>query len=141
MKKIVLASAIAGLMIGTAHAANKAEVIVDSNQQFLEHMVPMNNSGITGTITVIPVAVDKTKLVAVIKGKNVSGPMPFSINLGRCDNPAAKVKYPLTEVVHGKSETVISAATSSLFQGDQLSINLGESKSTPSKSVACGNIQ
>ncbi|MDA3875967.1 MAG: hypothetical protein PF483_02645, partial [Halothiobacillus sp.] len=71
----------------------------------------------------------------------VSGPMPFSINLGRCDNSAAKVKYPLTEVVHGKSETVIPAATASLFQGDQLSFNLGESKSTPSKSVACGNIQ
>lgn len=141
MKKIVLASAIAALMIGTAHAANKAEVIVDSNQQFLEHMIPVNNSGITGTITVIPVAADKTKLVATIKGKNVAGPMPFSINLGRCDNSAAKVKYPLTDVVHGKSETVINAATASLFQPDSLSFSLAESKSTPNKTVACGDIQ
>lgn len=141
MKKIVLASAIAGLMIGTAHAASKAEVIVNPNAQFLQHMIPKNNSGITGTITVIPVAVDKTKLVAVIKGKNVAGPMPFSINLGRCDNPAAKVKYQLTNVVHGKSETVIDAPTASLFQGDQLSFSLAESKSTPNKTVACGGIQ
>lgn len=140
MKKIVLASAIAGLMIGTAHAATKAEVIVDSNVQFLEHMIPVNNSGITGTITVIPVSVDKTKLVAVIKGKNVSGPMPFSINLGRCDNPAATVKYPLKDVVHGKSETVITADTKTLFQGNQLSLSLLESKGSK-KVVACGDFQ
>ncbi len=139
MKKLILLAAVAGLMTGVAQAADvaKPEVIINPNVRFLGHTVPMNGSDITGTITITPVAVDKTKLVAEFKGKNVAGPMTFVLNHGRCDDSAAKVKYPLTNVVHGKSETVITAATPTLFEGDVLSYNLSEG----GKVVSCGDVQ
>ncbi|HQS02202.1 MAG: hypothetical protein JXK51_10140 [Halothiobacillaceae bacterium] len=139
MKKLILLTAVAGLMTGAVQAADvaKPEVIINPNIRFLGHTVPMNGSDIFGTITITPVSADKTKLSAEFKGKNVAGPMTFVLNHGRCDDAAAKVKFPLTNVVHGKSETVINSATPLLFEGDVLSYNLSEG----GKVVSCGEVQ
>ena len=139
MKKLILVAAMASVMTGVAFADGpKPEVIVNSNVQFLGHTVPMNGSDIYGTIHIIPVAVDKTKFVANFKGKNVAGPLTFSINEGRCrDSATNKVKFPLTNVVNGKSETVVNVETPKIFEVDVLSYTLKEGD----KVVSCGTIQ
>jgi len=139
MKKLILVAAMASVMTGVAFADGpKPEVIVNPNVQFLGHTVPMNGSDISGTIHIIPVAVDKTKFVANFKGKNIAGPLTFSLNEGRCrDSATTKVKYPLTNVVNGKSETVVSIETPKLFEVDVLSYTLKEGN----KVVSCGTIQ
>ncbi len=140
MKKIILVAAVASMMTGIAQAEDKpkAEVIVNPNVQFLGHTVPMNGSDIFGKINIIPVAVDKTKFIATFKGKNIAGPLTFSINQGRCRDAATnKVKYPLTNVVKGKSETVVDVKTASIFEGDVLSYTL----KSGDKVVSCGTIQ
>jgi hypothetical protein len=140
MKKFILVAAVASMMTGIAHAEDKpkAEVIVNPNVQFLGHTVPMNGSDIFGKINIIPVAADKTKFIANFKGKNIAGPLTFSINLGRCrDSATNKVKYPLTNVVNGKSETVVDVKTATIFEGDVLSYTL----KSGDKVVSCGTIQ
>jgi len=138
MKKIILVAAVASMMTGVAQAAEKPELIVNQNVQFLGHTVPMNGSDIFGKINVIQVAADKTKFVANFKGKNIAGPLTFSIDLGRCRDAATnKVKYPLTKVVNGKSETVVDVKTTTLFEGDVLSYSL----KSGGKVVSCGTIQ
>ena len=140
MKKIILVAAVASMMTGIAHAEDKpkAELIVNSNVQFLGHTVPMNGSDIVGKINIIQVAADKTKFVATFKGKNVAGPLTFSIDEGRCrDSATNKVKFPLTNVVHGKSETVVDVPTAQIFEGAVLSYSVKEG----SKVVSCGTIQ
>lgn len=140
MKKIILAAAVASMMTGIVQAADtpKPEEIVNPNVQFLGHTVPMNGSDIFGKINIIPVAADKTKFIANFKGKNIEGPMSFSINVGRCrDSATNKVKYPLTNVVNGKSETVVNVKTALIFEGDVLSYTL----KSGDKVVSCGTIQ
>lgn len=140
MKKIILVAAMAGMMTGIAHAADKPkpEVIVNSNVQFLGHTVPMNGSNIFGKIVIIPVAVDETKFVATFKGKNLTGPLTFSIDGGRCrDSATNKTVYPLTDVKNGKSETVVKVKTAKIFEGDVLSYSL----KSGGKVVSCGTIQ
>lgn len=140
MKKIILVAVAATMMTGIAQAADKAkpEVIVNPNVKFLGHTVPMNGSDIFGKIVITPVAVDKTKFDATFKGKNVAGPLTFSINLGRCRDAATnKVKFPLSNVVNGKSETVVNVETKKIFEGDVLSYTLKQGN----KVVSCGTIQ
>ncbi len=140
MKKIILVAAVASMMTGIAQAADKpkAEVIVNPNVQFLGHTVPMNGSDIFGKINITQVAADKTKFVATFKGKNIAGPLTFSIDEGRCrDSATNKVKYPLTNVVNGKSETVVNVKTATIFEGDVLSYTL----KSGGKVVSCGTIQ
>ena len=139
MKKLILLTAIASLVTGVVQAADVAtpEVIINPNVRFLGHTDPMNGSDISGTITITPVSAEKTKISAVFKGKNVAGPMTLVMNHGRCNDSAAKVKFPLTNVVNGKSETVIDIYTPKMFEGDILSYSLSEG----GKVVSCGDVQ
>lgn len=140
MKKILIATTLAALMMGTAQAADKGDhKIVDAHHQYRAYLVPLNNSGIKGTITMIPDGPKKTKVIARMTGKKVNHPMPFHIHKGICRQLNPKPKYPLNPIVNGKSVTVIDVPTDSLFQ-QPYAFNVHESKKNMKHYVACGNM-
>jgi len=140
MKKILLAATITALMAGTAQAADKSShQILDSHHQYRAYLVPLHDSGVKGTITMIPEGPKKTKVIAIMTGKKVNHPMPFHIHQGLCRDINPKPKYPLNPIVNGKSETVINVSTASLFQ-EPYAFNVHESKKNIKHYVACGNM-
>lgn len=64
---------------------------------------------------------------------------PAHIHVGTCPVPGA-VKYPLTDVVDGKSTTVVDAKLADLLAGG-FAINAHLSKADIGKYVACGDIK
>jgi len=64
---------------------------------------------------------------------------PAHIHEGACPAPGA-VKYPLTNVVEGKSKTAVDAALADLLKGG-LAINAHKSAAEASKFVSCGDLK
>jgi len=83
---------------------------------------------------------DKTKIVLSMVGKKFSLPQPAHIHLGKCPTPGA-VKYPLNNVVNGKSETVVAVKIEDLFADLPLAVNVHESVEKSSVYTACGDLK
>ena len=83
---------------------------------------------------------DKTKIVLSMVGKKFSLPQPAHIHLGKCPTPGA-VKYPLNNVVNGKSETVVAVSIEDLFADLPLAVNVHESVEKSSVYTACGDLK
>ncbi len=81
---------------------------------------------------------NKTTVTISLTGENTTGKQPAHIHVGPCPKVGA-VKYPLSDVVLGKSITVVDAPLSSLTAGN-LAINVHESAANIGNYVACGNI-
>ena len=65
---------------------------------------------------------------------------PAHIHVGACPTPGA-VAYPLTAIVGGLSETVLSTSTKGLIAGLPLAINVHKSPTELSTYVACGDLK
>ncbi|MCL4398028.1 hypothetical protein M1403_03335 [Patescibacteria group bacterium] len=99
-----------------------------------------NNSGETGTATLMPVN-DGTQTQVTINLQNApSTPQPAHIHIGVCPNPGA-VKYPLSDVVSGQSTTVINATLEDFKNMEPLAINVHQSPNDIQTYVACGDIK
>jgi hypothetical protein len=74
---------------------------------------------------------------------NISGgsdtPQPAHIHAGSCANLDPKPKWPLTSVVNGTSETVVSASLAEIANGTN-AINVHKSGPEASVYVSCGDI-
>ena len=81
---------------------------------------------------------DKTEVVLNIKPGAAGVAQPAHIHVGTCPVPGA-VKYPLSNVVDGKSTTTVDASLGTLLAGG-LAINAHLSAAEAAKYVACGNI-
>ena len=66
-------------------------------------------------------------------------PQPAHIHEGSCPNPGA-VKYPLTSLVNGQSETVLDITLENLLGSLPLSVNVHKSEKDAGTYVSCGNI-
>lgn len=66
-------------------------------------------------------------------------PQPAHIHVGSCANPGS-VKYPLENVVEGKSETTINISMADLLKSLPLAINVHKSAQQVGTYVACGDI-
>ncbi|MDO8496139.1 MAG: cupredoxin domain-containing protein [bacterium] len=64
---------------------------------------------------------------------------PAHIHVGSCPKPG-EVKYPLTSVVNGSSETMLDVSLNDLTLGLPLAINVHKSSTEPSVYVACGDL-
>lgn len=96
-------------------------------------------SGQSGTATFLAEG-DKTKVTLTMIGKAFSSPQPSHIHVGKCPNPGV-VKYPLNNVVGGKSETIISVSIEDLFADLPLAVNVHESAEKASIYTACGDLK
>lgn len=99
----------------------------------------LGSSEETGTAVLSEVD-GKTKVVVMITGEPKGAVQPAHIHLGSCPNPG-KVLHSLTDVVDGKSETVIDTTLASLKAQLPLAINLHESAKLIKNYVSCGNLK
>ncbi|OHA09272.1 MAG: hypothetical protein A3H69_05210 [Candidatus Sungbacteria bacterium RIFCSPLOWO2_02_FULL_47_9] len=65
--------------------------------------------------------------------------MPAHIHVGACPNPDA-VKYPLADVVGGKSTTVVHASVDELLKELPLAVNVHKSGIEIKTFVACADL-
>jgi hypothetical protein len=116
-----------------------AAAVVSAQQVVTMGLYPENNSGLTGTATLVAQG-NQTKVVVDLPGEPVGASMPVHIHSGQCGptlNP--KPTFPLHSVEGGTSTTVINVPLRSLTNG-QNAINVHESAANLQRSVACGNI-
>src|SRR5438874_1237344 len=86
-----------------------------------------NNSDELGT-AVLTEKDGKLMVTVNIKGEPAGASQPAHIHVGACPNPG-KIAYPLTSVVNGKSETVVSATLADIKKMLPMAINVHKSQS------------
>jgi hypothetical protein len=97
----------------------------------------LNNSGVTGTATLISMG-DRTQVEVQVDPAGHPD-MPSHIHPGTCENLVPQPKYPLVNVVNGHSSTVVPATLAELLGGD-LSINLHNSNDDMRTYTACAEL-
>lgn len=99
-----------------------------------------NMSGQNGTATFSENADRKAVVKLSLVGGNFVQPQPAHIHIGECPKPGA-VKYPLTNVVDGLSETVLPVSWAQLVDSDtKLALNVHKSAAESSVYTACGDL-
>jgi len=100
-----------------------------------------NTSGQSGTATLTPTKDGKVTVVLALTGGKFTAAQPAHIHEGSCPTPGA-VKYPLTNVVNGKSTTTLNVSMADLLKAaPKLSVNVHKSAAETSVYTACGDIQ
>jgi hypothetical protein len=97
----------------------------------------LNDSGVTGTVTLIPQG-DRTQVDVDVDPAGHPD-MPSHIHPGDCEHLVPQPKYPLRNVVNGKASTVVAVSLSELLGGD-LAINLHNSNEDMGTYTACANL-
>jgi hypothetical protein len=97
----------------------------------------LNNSGVTGTVTLIPLG-DRTQVDVDVDPAGHPD-MPSHIHPGNCDDLVPQPEYPLRNVVDGRASTIIAVPLSELLGGD-LAINLHNSNEDMRTYAACANL-
>lgn len=100
---------------------------------------PQNNSGISGTATLTDMGNGQTQVVVNVTGFTVGTPSPIHIHEGTCATLNPAVKFPLTNLVDGKSTTMVPVALSAVLAQPH-AINAHKSAQEATVYVACGNI-
>ena len=113
------------LIIGCA-ASNSTRVTID--------LETLNNSGVTGTVTLISLG-DRTQVDVDVDPAGHPD-MPSHIHPGNCENLVPQPKYPLRNVVDGEASTVIAVPLAELLNGD-LAVNLHNSNEDMGTYTAC----
>ncbi|MBI4099781.1 hypothetical protein HY440_02120 [Candidatus Microgenomates bacterium] len=100
-----------------------------------------NNSGEAG-VALLTAEGGKTRVILTIvaaPGASASASQPAHIHIGACPTPGP-VKYPLSNVVGGVSDTVIDTTIDNLKSLLPLSINVHKSATEIGTYVACGDL-
>lgn len=98
-----------------------------------------NDSGITGKVT-LKQENGKVKVSMMATGTPTGVSEPAHIHTGSCANLGG-VKYPLTSVMNGKSETTLDATFAQLAAGLPLAINIHKSTIEAGVYVSCGDLK
>jgi len=142
MKSKVLAILVAGIAAaGVASAQDaKKEGKPSKGKALTVKMAAQNDSKETGSVKLTPQGADKTKVDISLKGAPKGTPQPAHIHEGSCANLNPKPKQGLTNVVNGKSSTVVPMGISELTGGN-LAINVHKSADDLKTYVSCGDIK
>lgn len=105
--------------------------------KYIFTLAAQNKSGQDGTATVEEVG-GKVKVTLDLKSP-LATPEPAHIHVGKCPSPGA-VKYPLTNVVSGKSVTVVDTTLAALMKLGELSINVHKSADDLKTYLSCGDL-
>ncbi|KKW11494.1 MAG: hypothetical protein UY50_C0012G0013 [Parcubacteria group bacterium GW2011_GWA2_49_9] len=100
----------------------------------------LNKSGQTGEATITGVGEDSIKVSITLTGKASKVAQPAHIHLGMCPNPDA-VKYPLTNVDKGVSETIVPITLDQILSELPLAVNVHQSAADAKTYTSCGDIQ
>ena len=118
--------------------------LLDEAEEALEDALTLdlqeqNNSGITGTVAFSPTS-DGTVEVEIELDGSDGGPHPAHIHPGSCADLDPAPKWPLTNVVDGKSKTTIDAALSELT-AQEYAVNVHDSPENADLYVACADVR
>lgn len=120
-----------GLVLVAGTVLAQTEVTVNLEEQ--------NDSGESGTAVLTDMGNNQVQVVVTIENAPAGVSQPMHIHEGTCDNLNAAPKYPLTNLVDGKSTTVVSTTLASLLASPH-AINGHKSAEEASVYVFCGNI-
>jgi hypothetical protein len=98
-----------------------------------------NNSGITGTVAFGPTSEGTVEVEIELDGSS-GGPHPAHIHPGSCANLDPVPKWPLENVVNGRSKTEIEVSTEDLLAGEY-AVNVHESPENADNYVACADVR
>ncbi|GEM_PF-732027 len=101
-------------------------------------LVEQNNSGEYGN-AVLSEKDGKTMVRVEVKNTPRGVSQPAHIHVGSCIAIGA-IKYPLSNVVNGVSETVINVSMKELMEQGALALNVHKSASQLNQYVSCGNV-
>lgn len=119
------------LMTGAANAAMSSSVTVKLHAQ--------NSSGENGTAMLTQTA-KGVQVVVNLTGAPAAA-QPAHIHPGTCMNLNPAPKYPLQNVVNGKSTTMLAGVKLSDLQGGKFAINVHKSTTDLKTYVSCGDIK
>jgi hypothetical protein len=102
-------------------------------------LAEQNDSGVSGTATITPTAVDEFKVTIEVTGGEDGVAMPAHIHRGTCADLDPTPEHPLENVVDGRSETDVSASPVDLVTGE-FAVNVHKSAEEADVYVACGDI-
>ena len=143
MKSKVLAILVAGIAaagVASAQDAMKKEGKQSKAKAVTVKMAALNDSKETGSVKLTPQGADKTKVDISLKGAPKGTPQPAHIHEGSCANLNPKPKQGLSNVVNGKSSTVVPMGIKELTGGN-LAINVHKSADDLKTYVSCGDIK
>lgn len=100
---------------------------------------PQSDSSETGVVSLVEKD-GKVRVVINMLGTPIDVPQPAHIHTGKCPTPG-DVKYPLTNVLNGKSETTIGTTIEDLRKMMPLVVNVHKSTTEASAYVACGDLK
>ena len=100
---------------------------------------PQNNSGINGTATLTDMGNGQTQVVVNVTGFTAGTPSPIHIHEGTCATLNPAVKFPLSNLIDGKSTTMVPVTLSAVLAQPH-AINAHKSAQEASVYVACGNV-
>lgn len=101
-------------------------------------LAAQNNSGQTGTATLTDMGNGTTQVVLNLTDMGAT-PQPVHIHMGTCASLNPQPAFPLTNMVNGKSETMVKAPLSQIVAQPH-AINAHKSAQEVSVYTACGNI-
>lgn len=101
-------------------------------------LMAQSNSGESGFATLTEEG-GKVKVSLIISGEPDGVEEPAHIHLGACPKPG-EVKYPLTPVADGISETTLGIPLATILSGLPLAVNVHKSAAEAKVYVACGDI-
>lgn len=100
----------------------------------------LNKSGQTGEALITGVGTDSIKVNITLTGKVSTAAQPAHIHIGACPKPDA-VKYPLTNVEKGVSETTLPVTLDQLLSELPLAVNVHKSAADAKTYTSCGDIK
>lgn len=122
--------------INTSNPTNSGNTI--TGKTIALALNPQNNSGESGTAKIFDQD-GKATVEITLTGQPQEVAQPAHIHVQSCANLGA-VKYPLANVVNGKSETKLNITTDELLGQLPLAINVHKSAQEAGIYVACGDI-
>lgn len=124
----------------TATPQNKDEIYdIASPKEITVFLNEQSNSNESGTATLTEVD-DQTLVTLTLTGALQGVSQPAHIHEGSCPN-VGEIIYPLSQIVNGRSETMIEATLEQILNQLPLAINVHRSTSQSNIYVACGNLQ
>lgn len=139
---VILATVLAGGLAVSALAQTSMEKSESRSKTTSAHVTlnQLNKSKETGVATLTALPGNKTRVVIDIRGEFPTANQPAHIHEGPCSRLNPAPKYPLNNVRHGRSVTVVNASLASLMKG-HYAINVHKSARQINQYVACGDIK
>jgi hypothetical protein len=129
---------------GATTALTETDDALDSGEAFLEDLLTLelqeqNDSGITGEVAFSPTSEGNIEVEIELDGSE-GGPHPAHIHPGSCADLDPTPKWPLENVVDGRSKTTIDVDLGELT-AQEYAVNVHDSPENADLYVACADVR